>query len=348
MNLLRKNKNMVLVTLAIVCVCLAFYVFGRQNDKAEYSTIFALDTVINQTVYGKNAQSAIQAVQSEVTDFENTMSMFQASSEINTLNQNAGKTPTKLSDDVFDMLKRSKELSQQSENAFALTIAPVTKLWDITGDNPTIPQETAIEQSLTLVDDSSLVLDATNSTAFLPVEGQGVDLGGIAKGELCNIIADIYNEYNVESAIISLGGNVYAHGVKPDGTLFNVGFRDPNSDSYIASVEIEDKVFAVSGGYERNFVADDGKTYHHIIDPKTGYPVQTDIATVGVIADSGEVADFYSTTLFVWGKDKTIEYMQKEENQVIMLDKQDNLYVSKSLQDTFKLNDGQDYNVIFI
>ena len=325
----------------------------RQRAAACYSTSsFAMSTVITQQVYGPHGEEAAGQVTQALAQFEDRLSVFEGESEISRINAAAGKEPVAVSEETFALIRRSLDLSAQSEGAFQITIAPLTQLWGITTDHPRVPTQQEIDAVLPLVDDASVVLDEAAGTVFLPQEGQAIDLGGIAKGNACTLAAEIYEEQGVRSAILNIGGNVYVKGRSPEGDRFRIGFRTPErgSQSYIASVALEDQVMAVSGGYERYFETADGTRYHHILSPETGYPAQSDILSVGVVSSDGTQADFLSTTLFVWGDARTREFMEEHpEIGVIFLNESGELVVSKMLEESFRLSEeGEGYSVVFL
>ena len=327
-------------------------IFYQAQRTAKTSTTFVMSTTVSQMAYGLRADAAIAEVETRLRAFEDEFSMFNENSDIAKINAAAGRQPVAVSGETYDLLRRSVELSSQSGGAFDITIAPLTMLWGITTDHPRVPAQTEIDAVLPLIDDSSIQFDDANQTVYLPKAGQGLDLGGIAKGNACTVAAQVYDEYGIKSAILNIGGNVYVRGHKLDGSRYRIGFRTPLKDatSYIASVTLEDQVMAVSGGYERYF-EENGIRYHHILSGRTGYPAQSDIMSVGAIAADGTVADFYSTTLFIWGSEKVEEFMRAHTDvAVIMLTEDGRLVVSSSLKDSFELNEeqGSQYTVVFI
>lgn len=351
MKFLTDKKIKILAVCVLLAAVIAFSVIVlKRNQKPQYWTGYAMSTVINQTAYGKNAYTAMRAAQTALSKFEDEMSMFKPESDIYKINAMAGMGYVKVNDEVFNFLSRAKQLSALSQGSFCLSIAPVTQLWGITTDNPQVPQSDELSAALSLVNDNDILLNEENGEVMLKNLGQAIDLGGIAKGEACRVVNAVYDEYGIKSAVLSIGGNVFVKGTKPNGDLFTIGFRDPRSDeqSYIASVKLRDTVFSVSGGYERNFTDENGNVYHHIIDPATGYPAKSDIVSCGVICTDGAVADFYSTTFFIWGSEKTLEYaVEHPELQIVILDENNNLYVSKSLENAFSLNE-DGFNVVFV
>lgn len=332
----------------LAAVGLIGFLLHRQAAREQHAMAFyGMSTVIDQQAYGSSAEQAMQAVQQALADFESTLSLYQEDSEIARINAAAGKQPVAVSAETRALLTQAKAISLASDNAFALTIAPLSLAWGVTGDTPRVVPQAERETLLALVNDEDILIDDASGTVKLAHEGQALDLGGVAKGTACNLAREIYNTYHIDSALLSIGGNVYAHGTKPGGTAYRVGFRDPNRDASaaIASVELRNAVFAVSGGYER-FFEQDGVRYHHILDPTTGAPAESDIVSVGVVDADGTRADFYSTTLFVWGKEKALAYFA-QGGEGILLDNENRLYVSAGLAESFSLIE-TDYEVYFM
>lgn len=346
----RKWLRPLCIALTGVCILSAagYGVWTAQQKNKRYSAAtYAMSTVVDQNAYGAHAESAMEAVNKAFAAFENRLSLYVDDSEISQINAASGQQPVKVSQDTFDLLTQAKQLALSSDNAFALTIAPISLAWGITTDTPRVLTQAETDALLPLVNDNSLILNADDCTAYLETAGQAIDLGGIAKGTACNVARDIYEQYGVDSALLSIGGNIYVRGTKPDGSEYRIGFRDPtqSASTSIASVTLKDTVFAVSGGYERYF-EQDGVRYIHIFDPSTGRPAESDIVSVGVINEDGTVADFYSTTLFVWGKEKALDFLSNG-GCGMLLDENNNLYVSKALESSFELaEDG--YTVHFI
>lgn len=338
----------------IACVVLAGLVlasilfYNARQAKQHTAATFAMDTFVTQSAYGPNAPKAMQQVNAALAEYENRLSLFRPQSDIVAINNAAGGEGVQVSEETAALLRQALELSAQSDGAFAITVAPLTQLWGITSGKPNIPAQAEIEALLPLVNDESVQIE--DNTVTLPQEGMAIDLGGIAKGAFCNNAAKIYEENNVKSALLSIGGNIYAHGAKPDGSPYRIGFRDPagGENSYIASFFMQNSTIAVSGGYER-FFEQDGQKYIHILNPQTGWPAQSDIVSVGVVHRDGTVADFYSTTLFVNGVQAALRFM-KTGGTAIVLDSSNNLYVSQSLYEGFILEEGLpvEYNLTFV
>ncbi len=315
---------------------------NRKNIKTTH-TGFVMDTVVTHTVWGPHGEKAVRAADDALAEMEARLSLYLDTSEIAAVNAAAGSRPVTVSAQTFDLLRTALVLGEQTDGAFQLSIAPLSRLWNVMGEDPVVPQAAAVAAALPLIDDSTLVLEEKSSTAYLSQAGQALDLGGVAKGYACDVLRVLYHENGVQHALTSIGGNICAMGGNVDGTPFRIGFRDPKGgvSSYIASFLLDDGVVAVSGAYERYFERD-GEIYHHILDPQTGYPAKSDIVSVGVVwpaedgAAPGAAADLWSTTLFCWGRDRALEWMRTAPAAVLLLDDTGTLYVSESLREGFK------------
>ena len=168
-----------------------------------------------------------------------------------------------------------------------------------------------------------------------------IDLGGIAKGFFCEKIEEIYRQYDVSSALVSIGGNIYTYGQKPDGESYRLGIRNPNDlngSSIMGILSSHDEVVSTSGAYERYF-EQDGILYHHILDLETGFPAQSDLLSVTVICKDGGLADFLSTALYLEGRKAISSYLNSEQFQVIVIDQNNQVYISPSLKERFTITD---------
>ena len=322
--------------LAVVGICLLLAGCAESAQPVSRTDYF-MSTLVTQQAYGTQAEDAQQRAADVLAEWEQRLSLYKENSDITRINAAAGKNAVEISEETASLLMKAKSLAQTTNGAFALTLAPVTLAWAVNSDSPRVVPADECAALAGLVDDEALQL--TKNTAFLQKEGQGLDLGGCAKGAALDAMAQVYDQYGVESAVVSLGGNVYARGTKPNGTPWRVGFRDPSKDdsASLASFELTDAVMSVSGDYERYF-EQDGVRYGHIMNPETGAPAQSDIISVGVICETGLEADIRSTELFVRGKKAALEYFQAGGTGM-MLCEDGVLYVSRNLEDGFQLAD---------
>lgn len=334
-----KKKWIPLLALAAMVVLTVGTVFWRKQQAREANTMdYIMSTLVVQRVYGPRGEEAAAAVSKALREFEEELSLFKPESDIGRLNAAAGKAAVPVCARTESILRQAQELSLRYPDEFALTIAPVTLAWGVSSGDPRVPEDGELAALLPLVDDTQLLVK--DGTAFLQQPSQGVDLGGVAKGAACAVAQDIYDEYGVKSAMLNIGGNVYVHGKKPDGSFYRVGLRDPrgSESQSMAAVALCDQVMATSGGYERYFEVD-GTRYAHIFAPRTGRPAESDILSVSVITTDGLAADFYSTALFVGGVEKALDYM-RAGGTAIVLSEDGVLYVSQSLEASFSWIEG--------
>lgn len=313
---------------------------SSESNTVATSVDYIMNTFVEQKMFGKNAQKTVDEVRAELKNIEQKLSMHIDGSEISAINENAGIAPVKVSDDVFEILKRTKSYSEKSNGLFDITIAPLTSLWGITSDSPKVPNENEIASALSHVGIEKLLLNSENKTAFLTDSGSSIDLGGVAKGIAGEKVRDIALKNGIRSGYVSIGGNLIVIGKKPQGEDFFFGVRDPRGEAneYIAKIAIPGKIMATSGDYER-FFEENGVRYHHILSTKTGYPSDSDLISVSVISEDGGITDFLSTAFFVAGKDEALKYMNSDKFSLIIVDKDKNVYYSKSLRDILEPNE---------
>ena len=271
-------------------------------------------------------------------DYEEKLSFFKENSEISKVNRNAAKGFTKVSLDTFEILKNSTYYSKLTNGIFDITIAPLVEEWEINSNNPKVLSEKKVKELKTLVDYEDVILNENNLSVMLLRENQKIDLGGIAKGYIADKIIEFYKENNINSAIINIGGNIKVLGKKDHDSLWSVGIYEPkkHSEKYICSIEVEDKSVVTSGAYERAFIYKD-ELYCHILNPKTGYPIKSDLKSITVVSSESIDGDALSTPLFIMGKDKAYEFMKKHNISGVMITNNDEIIITKDLLEGFKL-----------
>lgn len=270
-----------------------------------------MGTVVNQIVYGAAARGATLAALQEVRRLEALLSRFSRRSDVSKLNRAAGEKPVRLHPEAIRVLAKAFEVSRLCDGAFDVTASPLVSLWKVTSDSPAVPSEDAIMQARRLVDYRCLFVDESSGSASLKGPGQMVDLGGIAKGFAADRAVEIYRKRGVTSAMIDLGGNIAVLGSKEDGSPWNVGIQDPDAPrgECLGVLSVSDKSVVTSGDYERFFEVD-GQRYHHIVDPRTGYPAESGLRSVTVVASLSMTADALSTALFVLGLERGLELLR--------------------------------------
>lgn len=307
---------------------------NASDDAEAVRDVFAMDTYMTVKAYGPNGDAAVDAAVDEINRLDALLSTGKKDSEIGQINANNGG---QLLEDGAVLMERSLELYKSTNGAFDVAIYPVMKAWGFTDGNYQVPDADILKATLELADPSLIDYDKETSTVSFQKDGVQIDFGGIAKGYTSSRIMDIYREKGVTSGLVNLGGNAQVFGTKPDGSLWRVAVQSPDSeDEYLGVLETKDKAIITSGGYERYFEKD-GVTYHHIIDPSTGYPADNGLISVTIVSADGTLADGLSTSLFVMGKDKAVDYWKahSDEFDMILLTDDEKLYVSEGIKDSF-------------
>ncbi|MBE2280860.1 MAG: FAD:protein FMN transferase [Ignavibacteriaceae bacterium] len=236
----------------------------------------------------------------EIERIDSLLSWSIPTSEISKINLNSGKVAVKVSEEVFDLLSRAIAYCKEFDGYFDITIGPLTQLWGFSSDEIVMepPSETSIQELLPIVNYKLLVLDSTNRTAFLQKKGMAIDLGGIGKGYAIDRAAAKLRSEGTENFIINAGGDIFTSGNKVNGENWRVGVKHPREeDELFAIIETTNEAVVTSGDYERYFIFE-GVRYHHLLNPRTGYPVSKNMS-VTVISKTAEEADVYSTALFI-------------------------------------------------
>lgn len=295
---------------------------------------FAMDTYMEVDAYGDNGEKAVAKAEKEVNKLDNILSTGKSTSEISKLNKNKKQV---VSADTMSLIKESVIISKETNGAFNPTIYPLMELWGFTTKNYYVPKDNEIKPLLNHMDIDNIKIDERKNEVSFKDSNMKIDLGAIAKGYTSSKIIDIFKENNIKSGMVTLGGNVQVLGKKPDGSLWKVGIQNPiGEDEYLGVLQTSDKAVITSGGYERNFTKN-GKTYHHILDPSNGYPANNGLTSVTIISSDGTLADALSTSLFVMGKDKAIDFYKKSNyNFDFILYTSDNkLIISDGIEDIF-------------
>nr|WP_243156241.1 FAD:protein FMN transferase [Clostridium sp. C2-6-12] len=284
---------------------------GRKKRETIIREFYSLGTVIQLRVYGSNGERAIHEAMKRLSDIDDKMSVFKENSDVSMINKKAGISTHQVGEDTYFVIKKAVEYSKLSEGTFDPTIRPLVGLWSIGSDNPRIPSENEITKNIKLVNYKDIILNEEDNSIGLKHAKQAIDVGGIAKGYAADEVNKIIKNYKIKSALIDLGGNIFALGKKPDNALWRVGIQNPfnNRGEYVGLISVENKSIVTSGNYERYFVKN-GKTYHHIIDPKTGYPSESKIISATIISDHSIDGDGLSTGVYIMGLEKSIKIIE--------------------------------------
>lgn len=341
------QKSKLHILLLSLLLAVSFTLVGckvkQEENTKKTSELYALDTIITLTAYGDNADKAISAAKDEIFRLDKLLSVTNSESDIYKLNNAKGEAVT-VSDETYALLQSAKEISLATKGSFDVTIYPVLTLWGFTTGDYNVPAQDEILEALSKVSADNIVLESGN-TAQLK-NGAMCDLGGIAKGFIADKAAKAMTDAGLESGIISLGGNVKTIGTKPSGESWSIGIQNPDKSGYFATVKTEEASLITSGGYQRNFTENE-VTYHHIIDPSTGYPSKSDAVSVTIIGGDGALCDALSTAIFIGGSDYAAKIHSKRENfEYIILTKDKEVIASKNLEGKITLSENDDFTDI--
>ena len=306
----------------LIIICTAMCSCSEQPDTTQ---MYALDTIINITVYDSNKQ-ALKEAENEIKRLEE---LFSISSNGDISRLNNSKNGAKVSFETADLLKKSLEISSDTNGAFDITVYPAMHLWGFDTSNYHVPAEDELKEVKKLIDYKNVSVDE-NYVSFSP--DMKLDLGAIAKGYIADRVCEVLKENSVKSAIIDLGGNIRTVGLK-NGKNWTIGIKSPQIESsdVFAKVNVGEINAITSGAYQRYFEKD-SVIYHHILDPSTAAPANTDISSVTVFDQDGAVCDAYSTAMFVMGIKKAIDFAKQKGVDVAVLDKDmQKLYVTENI-----------------
>ena len=328
------------ILIAALCLCLTGC--GKQTTEAT-AQIFAMDTVMEVAAYGPKAEKAVQETEGQIKALENQLSRTKADSLVSGLNRDG--SIRHLTYDYWNLIARAKEYRDATNGAFDITIAPVMDAWGFTGDSFRVPERSELDELLKHVNSDEIQIQEEPAHSVTLGEGQAIDLGGIAKGYTSDWVEQTFRANGIESGKISLGGKVFVLGTKPDGSDWRVGIKDPRNESGLAAIlSLRDAYAITSGGYERYF-EENGKTYHHIIDPSTGYPADSGLLSVTVVAadngpdwagaGNGAMCDAFSTALFVMGEEQALDFWRNGgyDFDLVLVTEDDRVVITAGLAD---------------
>ena len=272
---------------------------------------------------------------------ENILTVNRAHSEVMAINHAAGKEPVCVSREVFDLIQCAHQVSLLPHSLFNFTIGPLVKRWKIGFQGHCVPPQGDLEKLMALTDPREVVLDPERRSVFLRQPGMEIDLGAIAKGYIADLVRSFLRQQGVERALINLGGNVQTLGAPPQAAGWSVGLKTPfgQADDLIGVIEVAGKSVVTSGVYERYFELD-GRLYHHILDARSGYPLDNELLSVTVISDRSIDGDIYTTLLYGLGVEQSLTALRAAPHiEAIFVTRDQQVICSSSRQFTFRLHD---------
>lgn len=294
-------------SILLLCGC---QTSGQQQKMTYTDTLF--DTVIRIQILDDADEEILSGCEQMCKKYDVMFSRTNPESEIYKINHAYGKA-VKVSEDTISIIKEGIHYSELSNGAFDITIGAVTSLWDFKSEDHIVPSPDDIQSAVQNVDYTNIVIDEQCVRLLKP--DMKLDVGALAKGYIADKLKEYLVENGVEHAIIDLGGNVLVLGSKPDGSDYNIGIQKPFDETGVpyTSVKISDQSMVTTGIYQRYFEKD-GEFYHHVLDPTTGYPCQNNLYSVTIITDSSSDADALSTTTFLLGYDKGMDFINSLDN----------------------------------
>ena len=299
-----------------------------------------MDTLVTITVVSDSAQkanSAINAAFAELHHLEKLISFWDPKSEISEIGRQAGIRPVKVSPETLDLVEKAIYVSRETGGAFDGTMGPVIRLWNIPYSKK-IPSEASIKKALKLVGYKNIIVNPEKSTVYLAKKGMSFDTGGIAKGWAGDYAEAVLKSYGIKAGLVAIAGDIKAFGRKPDGHGWRVGIENPrptgNNDRILASISLRNEDISTSGDYERYFIIN-GVRYHHLLDPRTGYPARG-FESVTVIAPKGVWADGFCK-IFVMGPKTGPELARKLGFGTITVTSDGKIHVSGNIKNRVTL-----------
>lgn len=280
-----------------------------------------------------------------IKHYEDLFTVNRTESEVMSINHSAGFNPVTVSKPVYELIKCAKSASMISNSTFNLAIGPLVKRWKIGFKGDTVPPQEEITKLLQITHPEDVVLDDSTNSVYLNRMGMEIDLGAIAKGYIADRVRDYLINENVNAGIINLGGNVQTLGSPQGG--WSIGLKRPfgNPDDVIGTMEVENKSVVTSGIYERYF-EQDGKIYHHILDPKTGYPLDNELYSITIISANSIDGDIWTTLIYGMGVERGCRVLSKKSDiEAVFVTKNQEIIISSSKLFRFTLLD-QSYKLI--
>ena len=331
-HMAKRAAKLAALTLLLTFIIITHTACGDESPPSK--TDFCLDTSCTVTIYDdmdkKEAEQLLEDTFKLMRDKENMLSRTIDDSEVAKIN-GAGGQWVEASDETIDIIRTANMISYESGGVFDITIGKVTQMWDFKAEDPAVPEPALIQEALPHIGYKTITTGGGKVKLSDP-EAE-MDLGGVAKGAIADMVCAFLEEKGVTSAVVNLGGNVVVIGEKAEDTPWTVGIERPFTDrkELVGVIQVTDKAVVTSGIYERNF-EEDGKIYHHILDPETGYPAETDLEAVTIIADKGYsgFCDAVSTACLILGKEKAPQFIEQLQTR----------YPDRHIEAAFIDNDG--------
>lgn len=331
------KKNLLKIAALFMIVSLiSANILGCSSTENQTKTGFLMDTQIDISVHGLNKEqfdSLSKKMFGEMMEMENIFSSHISDSDINRINEAAGRESVKVEEETIFVLQKALEVAEISEGAFDPTIGPLLELWGFGTDETRVPAAEELNKVLPLINYRAVQIDEENSTVFLPEPGMKIDLGGIAKGFIVDRGQRVAETFSATALFINAGGDISIKGIKPTGDRWKIAVQDPRSpEEWVAIIEMDEGSVATSGDYQR-FFEEGGEIFHHILDPRTGFP-SGNVSSVSILAADTLMSDALSTAVFVLGLEKGMELLKSLDGvEGVIIDKEGEIHLTPGLVD---------------
>ena len=304
-------------------------------------TEFVLGTICTVNLFDRGTDAIYTEIFDRLKTLESILSANREGTNLMDINHGAGIAPVKAAPETMDILSEALLFSKNTDGLFDPAIGPLVKAWNIGTDYAAVPTDEKRTAAMALVDYRKIAMDTSAGTVFLRDKGMLLDLGAIAKGYAADEVVKIIAKHGIKRGIIDLGGNIYAYGEKKQGIAWTIGIRDPETErgASILTLSISNESVVTSGIYERFFEAN-GKKYHHILNPRTGFPEDNELMSVSIVATNSMLADALSTSTFLLGTEKGLALIEQTEGtEAIFINKNHEIRTSTGLKGKLKLLD---------
>jgi thiamine biosynthesis lipoprotein len=335
--------------LLVCCSTALFLLFAlisscsHSQERLFKETRTSMYTVVEITVSSDSAEKAKSAIDkafNELDRLARLLNFYSEDSEVSMINRHAGDKPVKVSPETLEIIEKALYVSENTEGAFDITVGPVVHLWDF--QNKVLPDGKMIKEKLKLVGYKNVIVDKEKSTVFLKTKGVQIDLGGIIKGYAADRAVEVLKKDGIKSGIVAVAGDIKVFGKRPPtgsyNGLWNVGIQNPrqksDKDEIIAAIGLSDMAISTSGDYQRFFMKD-GKRYHHLLNPKTGYPAYN-CQSATIITKDAVFTDAFATGIFILGPEKGLDVLKKLRFEGVIVDKDGKIYVTEGIKENLK------------
>lgn len=336
--------KMIRKILAVTCLAEALTVSSVCQDifavyESETVTDVAMGTDCSVRVY--NAPGMAQSIMDMLGDIEESyLSWRIEGSDVASINKSAGsKDGYEPNSWTYDYLEKICELAKESGGAFDPTLGELSELWNLGSDEPYIPTKSEVNKLLKYTGWENIRLD--DGKVFL-AENIQLDLGAVGKGIGAEEALKLLEESDATAATVAVGGSIQLYGTKPDKSAWKVGITNPRSEdgeAYLGVLTLEETCsISTSGDYEK-YVIEDGVRYHHILNPKTGYPADSGLISVTIVCDEGWLCDGLSTACFVLGCEDSLKLLEEYDAEAVFVTDEKKVYVTDGLKECFSLTD---------